>query len=707
MLAALSPATLLLIPLALSGGALLWVVWAPASLRRKSDPEHEQVLKVLQETPVADGSTTDVATVLGNASQGATPLQDDLRVSDHVVYDEVVSGSTASEQLTDTAQTTPMDGYVELPGEERASEVLEDLSALGDPSLNTSIVVIDTNDTDSAVVDVLDAELVSADATGAGDLEDPENYSPDAEPSLLGLFAEDSLPDSSDKSWLGAVQRAVVEDGLAGLFDDVAQPTVRPSEEPQVAQVTKSTKPRLRRLRSDAGVSLAKFPFDPEVWDDPLSPRAMRRAQRKSALQEKRAHQENLRARKSLDKTRARLEELEKISVVETATQVATPDVAPFGDVWSRAANADAPEQSGIEQPRERSRARDEKKTEKKAKQARAKAAKESAKLAKLISAHALVEERRAREESEQAALVVPEELVSIIGVGGDATTEVEVAESSEVVSYGEEEAETGLLFEVIEGDLKDEPALSLELSDREVKRSEKKAEKESRRLEKLSQKSSPDKQARGTRKRSNESVDHALLFEGGLGADSVVADSGETGIAGDAARGWEQPDVTVDEPAMTASSWESAIDATDGLKEASVSSWEAAAAGVSTFIDPTGGARATNVGELVELGEAIEDTALRGPGRGREAILGTDEDAEALDLGMIVEVSNVPVRKKRRFGRSNEQEDFEEDTTPISEWVSEGTTLVTVTSDAVDHRQFDLPEPIPDRVIITFGGEE
>lgn len=694
MLAALSPATLLLIPLAVSGGALLWVVWAPASLRRKSDPEHEQVLKVLQEAPVADRLNTEVASVLGNAAHDVLSPPADLHVADPLVVDSLVAAPDvgSGEEVT------------ELSDEELTTAALEEIST-SDDLFSNSLVAND------AELESQDTYVSDEDAFAANtpDLGGAENDEQEDEPSLLGLFAEDSMPDSSDNSWLGAVQRAVVEDGLAGLFDDVPQDASRPSEEPQVAQVMERVKPKLRRLRSDAGVSLAKFPFDPEVWDDPLSPRAMRRAQRKSELQEKRSLQENLRARKSLDKTRARLEELEKLAVVETETQVDAPSTAPFGDVWSRAANADAPEQSGIEQPRERSRARDDKKAAKKAEQARAKAARESAKLAKLVSAHALVEERRVREESEKAALVVPEELASIIGVGGAATTEVEVLESSEVVSYGEEEAETGLLVEVIEGDLSDLPALSVELSDREVKRSEKKAEKESRRLEKLSQKGAPDKKTRAPRKSSGESIDPALLFEGGLGAASVVADNGDAGVAGDAERGWEQPIVVDEKPVVTASSWEVAADAIDGLKEASVSSWEAAAAGVSTFIDPTGGARATNVGELVELGEAIEDTALSGPGRGREAIWGTEgeEDAEATDLGMIVEISNVPARKKRRFGRSSSQEDFEEDTTPISEWVSEGTTLVTVTSDAVDHRQFDLPEPIPDRVIITFGGDE
>ena len=695
MLAALSPATLLLIPLAVSGGALLWVVWAPASLRRKSDPEHEQVLKVLQEAPVADRLTTEVASVLGNAAHDVLSPPVDMHVADPLVDDSLVAEAVVSSgeevtELSDEEPTTPA--------------AREEISSSDDLFSNSLIA----ND---AEVEAEGAYVADEGVSVANtpELDAAENDEHEDEPSLLGLFAEDSMPDSSDNSWLGAVQRAVVEDGLAGLFDDTPQDAARPSQEPQVAQVTERVKPKLRRLRSDAGVSLAKFPFDPEVWDDPLSPRAMRRAQRKSENQEKRSRQENLRARKSLDKTRARLEELEKLAVVETETQVDATSAAPFGDVWSRAANADAPEQSGIEQPRERSRARDEKKSAKKAEQARAKAARESAKLAKLVSAHALVEERRAREESEKAALVVPEELASIIGVGDAATTEVEVLESSEVVSYGEEESETGLLVEVIEGDLSDEPALSLELSDREVKRSEKKAERESRRLEKLSQKGTPDKKTRAPRKRSGESVDPALLFEGGLGAASVVADNGDPGVAGDAERSWEQPIVVDEKPVVTASSWEVAADAIDGLKEASVSSWEAAAAGVSTFIDPTGGARATNVGELVELGEAIEDTALSGPGRGREAIWGTEgeEDSEATDLGMIVEISNVPARKKRRFSRSSNQEDFEEDATPISEWVSEGTTLVTVTSDAVDHRQFDLPEPIPDRVIVTFGGDD
>jgi hypothetical protein len=613
--------------------------------------------------------------------------------------------------------TTAEHGSSELPDTGVSDKEALDSQAEETFDVTVHAAVPDERVTDEASADEASADEASADEehTDAAVIAEqplnedvPEEEDMDDAPSLLGLFAEDSMPDPSDTSWLGAVQRAVVEDGLAGLFDEVPPAVARPSEEPQVAQVLEREKPKLRRRRSDARVSLAKFPFDPEVWDDPLSPRAMRRAQRKSEVQEKRAQQENARARTALDKTRARLDELEKLSVVGVEVQQDAPQEAPFGDVWSRAANADAPEQSGIEQPRERTKARDEKKALKKAERAKVKAAREGAKLSKLISKHALEEERRAAEEAAKAALVVPEELVSIIGVGDAATTEVEVSDSDEIVSFGEEREGTGLLVEVIEGDLGDEPATSVELSDREVKRSEKRAEKESRRLEKLSLKDAAGKKVRGSRKGSADDADSAQVFEGGLGSESVVADSGAGDIAGDAARSWEQAAAVVEQPVISASTWEVAADAVDGLKEASVSSWEAAAAGVSTFIDPTGGARATNVGELVELGETIEDTASRGPGRGREAIHGADEaDIEASDIGVIVEISNVPTRKKRRFGRQSSDAELEEDTTPISEWVSEGTTLVTVTSDAVDHRQFDLPEPIPDRVVVTFGGEE
>lgn len=705
MLAALSPATLLLIPLAVSGGALLWVVWAPASLRRKGEPKSNKGVPVLDTNAAESGGAVDAPTLLRSAGLGVRSRDDEQLLLDEVVgevvaevvAESVVEGVVVEEPRFDdaAAEDAELSEADTSEDETQDSPATEDVSDSDAHVADGELAGITPQDEDVATEQVLHDDTPEAD-----DL--------DAAPSLLGLFAEDSVPDPSDTSWLGAVQRAVVEDGLAGLFDDAPPVVARPSEEPQVAQVMEREKPKLRRRRSDARVSLAKFPFDPEVWDDPLSPRAMRRAQRKSEIQEKRAQQENTRARKALDKTRARLGELEKLSVVEAEAPQAAPEGAPFGDVWSRAANADAPEQSGIEQPRERTKARDEKKALKKAERAKAKAAREGAKLAKLISEHALEEERRTAEEAEKAALVVPEELVSIIGVGDAATTEVEVSDSDEVVSYGEDEEETGLLVEVIEGDLGDEPATSVELSDREVKRSEKKAEKESRRLEKLSLKDAAGKKARGSRKGGADSADHAQIFEGGLGSESVVADSGAADIAGDAARGWEQAAAVVEQPALSASTWEVAADAVDGLQEAAVSSWEAAAAGVSTFIDPTGGARATNVGELVELGETIEDTASRGPGRGREAIHGTDDpEIEASDIGMIVEISNVPTRKKRRFVRQSNEVELEEDTTPISEWVSEGTTLVTVTSDAVDHRQFDLPEPIPDRVIVTFGGEE
>lgn len=525
------------------------------------------------------------------------------------------------------------------------------------------------------------------------------------------------------------------EGDLADIFSTEVTPVAVVSTEtprfvPAPAEVQQTGgEVRYRRRKADKAVSLAKFPYDPEVWDDPLPPRKRRRLQKRAEVEQKKAAEAREKAYRRVERAKAERAalgaealELEKVTsdgVLQGAGKQdsAKPD---FQDVWSRAANVEAPTHDAIEQPGERVARRTQRKAAARAAKLRKKAEKADAKLSKLL----------AKQPSPvDTSTVVPApaeqgtEYIDTSGRGIDAqlVVEAEHLQGSGAVVTAEVEVGDHLTAEILEN-LPVGTDVMLggeELSEREQKRAEKRAENESRKLEKLAAKRAKkgEKPVKARRSKSTGS-EEPFQVEGtpGLGE---AATSGwdevalEEAVKTTSGTPWESASAevapTTDE--ITASLWEEALGTEDGLQAAAVSSWEAAARGVTEFIDPTGGVRHTDVQELVDLGEAIEDTPEAGEGRGREAII---DGADAEDLGdtglnydAVVEMSASTSKKRRAFRKKKRDDEYDDEGVTIGDWISDGATVVTVTSDAVDHHEYDLPEPIPDRVQVAFGNDE
>lgn len=529
-------------------------------------------------------------------------------------------------------------------------------------------------------------------------------------------------PIEADLSWEAAALRAAEEDeepqlgDLSEIFaellpENVSVAPLNPSAPPARAE---STAPkgelRHRRRRGDKNVALAKFPYDPEVWDDPLSPRRRRRLQKRAEIEQKRAAAASEKAYKRIERAKAEREALADQVVKLSGAQEPAPalEEQKFQDVWSRAANTEAPSHDAIEQPK----ARRDRRSQKKSVAARRKAAKADAKLERLLAKHSA-----SAVEETVAEAVVLEEVVEI-GRGVDASISVQ---ADDISTSGELSTDTTPQKDELRIEVLDELPASDDvlvggenISERERKRAERKAEKESRKLEKLAKKQQRrDEKAPRSKALSGSAESFELEGTPGLGDEASAGVWDEAALETHAEQGprgsWEQglgDDAGSEEP-LSASAWEAAIGTEDGLQAAAVSSWEAAARGVTDFVDPTGGARHTDVQELLDLGHAIEDTAVAGEGKGREAI-NVEDDVEDVESGFdaIIEVGGSD-RKRRSFLKRKRNDDDDDDGVSIGEWISDGATVVTVTSDFVDHHSYDLPEPIPDRVQVAFSNED
>lgn len=471
----------------------------------------------------------------------------------------------------------------------------------------------------------------------------------------------------------------------------------------------------LRRRRSDRRVALAKFPFDPSVWDDPLSPARRRRLQKRAERATRRDEERASKAYRLIEQAEQRSRELAQQAekAAEADTPVAAVDTGEFSDVWSRASHAEAPEKVGVEAAAPRA----SKRVAKKARDAQKRAAKAEAKLAKLMAKHEATQQKLAKKNEDASANSAPVELeVDLRGIGESAarTANLDGAADGPVaptdVLPASEELRIELLDALPTGDMENSET---PLSEREARRAQKRAEKESRRLEKLMER----ERRRDERQDDRVSKDDVLQVEfddsPGLGSEAALVSDEEALLAQAAHSGtstWEQyaGDETPLEESLEVSEWQEPSGTEDGLQGAAVSSWEAAASGITDFIDPTLGNHPTDAREWVDLGEEIEDTAEAGPGKGREAIHDEEdalpEELEGTVFDTIVEIG-TKAERKRRFTRRRDE--YEEDGVSISEWVADGATLVTVTSDTVDHHSYDLPEPIPDRVQIAFGAED
>jgi hypothetical protein len=714
-------AALLFIPLACLGVGLLWLVWGPKKSgeqagqsagtsgvvmpplpvreRAPLPPRIEERARHKEETQLGavelDEETIRAINELSSGVEDVVETQGKSALPDNAAG-QGVDADNGTEELSDE----PYEGGAQH-GEEVDQHHLSDVFEPG----------IDDTRLDDVVWD--DAWVTAA--------MDEDDVSPELYGDLNDIFAE---PTSDDLGTADDSQHAVEHEFAS---QSAATPTTPQSAVvPPTVEVVSEPAARYRRRRSDKRVALAKFPYDPEVWDDPLSPGKRRRLEKRAELDRRRAEELRERTYKRVEKARQKHTELESAVREESAkAEMEQPGsagsaVAEFNDVWSRATLLEAPEKAGIEQPRERV----QRKSAKKAARTKRRAAKAQAKLARMVERHEKRQELVTKREASTAVAHLVEQ-DDVLGVGAEDVQQAEITDTSDVRDFSENAVgeDAPMTIEVLENlPAAEELVSGDELSEREQKRAEKRAERESRKLEKLAEREKKralrdeaSSNARSAKKGENSS--EQIDFEPGLGTDANTGAWDEAAVSaaaltatGDFER--TQAELTAAEPEpMVATLWEQALGTEDGLQGAAVSSWEAAAHGITEFVDPTGGVRATDAEEWVELGEDIEDTAEAGPGRGKDAIIESeDTDDEALSsYDTIIEIGTADAGgKKRRFSRRKKDEDVEDDGgVSIGEWVSEGATLVTVTSDYVDHHSYDLPEPIPDRVQVTFGSDE
>jgi hypothetical protein len=710
-------AALLFIPLACLGIGLLWLVWGPRKKDGqppKDDAPHGVAMPPL---PLKERAPLPPRPDQHTTPTDATQLDAETIRAINELSANIEELNEEQEPTRELEDQTPYVGEVvplDAPDEEHVVDGL--LDGVFD---NDSTSLNDDHLLGQALGHTMISDDIVWDDAWVTAAMDEDDVSPELYGDLNDIFSEPAhAAEPFDPTEASTAGTPTIEDRQA---PPAASGTVAPASSEQPPEPVA----RYRRRRSDKRVALAKFPYDPEVWDDPLSAGKRRRLEKRAELDRRRAEELRDRTYKRVEKARLKHAELETVATEEAvrASAVEVPaganTDAEFNDVWSRATLLEAPDRSGIEQPRERA----QRKNAKKAARSKARAAKAAERLARLTQRHEKRQELvTKREEASMAALT--SDPVDIEGVGVEGVQHAEISDSVEVRDFSENAlaAETPMTIEVLENlPAPAELVSGGDLSEREQRRAEKKAERESRKLEKLAmrekkrtERAEASTTSTGAGAPSNAD---ALEFEPGLG---TAANSGSwdeaafSSAAGSAADALErtQAELQSNEPEpMTATLWEQAMGTEDGLQAAAVSSWEVAAQGITEFIDPTGGVHATDAEEWIELGEDIADTAEAGPGRGKDAFIESEdveEDAPS-SYDTIIEIgTSSAVGKKRRFARRKKDEDVEDDGgVSIGEWVSEGATLVTVTSDYVDHHSYDLPEPIPDRVQVAFGSDE
>ena len=713
-------AALLFIPLACLGVGLLWFVWGPkkssgqAATGTATNGAPLPPLLVRERAPLPPRLEQKSATT--EAGYVSDVPSEDVQNGEMQLDEETIRAINELSANVEGLQNHGEESVVASSAEQQFLERLElDEYHSDEPAgADDQHVLSDVFGDEDSVQMYADVVWDDAWVTAAMDEDD---VSPELYGDLNDIFAApeenaavDSNTDGVDGEATGAAQTQVVERA-------VTPPSVEVVSEPSA---------RYRRRRSDKRVALAKFPYDPEVWDDPLSPGKRRRLEKRAELDRRRAEELRERTYKRVEKARQKHAELESVAQEETLKATAAEPVADgtasaeFNDVWSRATLLEAPDKSGIEQPRERV----QRKSAKKAGRSKRKAAKAQEKLEKLMERHEKRQELVAKREESNAAVAVSEP-ENVEGVGADGVQHTEITDSSTMRDFSANaiSSEPEMTIEVLDNLPAAEELVSGEdLSEREQKRAEKKAERESRKLEKLAARGKKraervENTTSAKKSKSPAEASEVLEFEPGLGTDANSGawdEAAITSAAGSAADDLtrNQAELLLDEPEpMTATLWEQALGTEDGLQGASVSSWEAAAQGITEFMDPARGMHATDAEEWVELGEEIPDTAEAGPGRGKDAIIESEEVDEDIlsSYDTIIEVGTSSESvKKRRFARRKKNDESEDDGgVSIGEWVSEGATLVTVVSDYVDHHSYDLPEPIPDRVHVTFGTDE
>jgi hypothetical protein len=439
--------------------------------------------------------------------------------------------------------------------------------------------------------------------------------------------------------------------------------------------------PRAKKVRN----KMATFPFDVSVWDDPLSPRAMRRKQRKAERLEAAVGSKRLRSKEQKDISGGNTAPV--ALHYDAAVEKSASDV--FLDVWAQASGAEAPDEVG------------KLVTERGASRGRRKAERESRSLEKLADKRKKKEARDATKPRKVGSVSdgvsgFPEDVES--GFGDSAVLAGAEIVDGEGVSFIGEGVESPDL-EVGTWDVDFEEEDGADGLSPKSKRGVKRAERESRALEKLTAKrrKSDGKAASGDAggQRTSDLTEDLT----GVGEHAVLAaDIAETtGVsAWELAAQAETVDPSSNSEALT---WESAAGAAgaseQGMGVEAVSAWDQAAETASlqgSVVEFTPQA-ITSSSDLLEMGAAV--VIGDGPGQGGDAWFvpeGFDEYEE--------EPRRRASRRRKRRGDDDEVEEA------VGGGWTDGGVLVEA-DENIDFRAYDLPEPVPARASVMFGEEE
>lgn len=659
VIAAINPATLLLVPVVLVAVVLLILAWAPSSVLRRFASEHI-------EPDVED--TADAGDIAGTWP----PPDQERTARNEVVYQPVVLPAAGA-----GLEGFPPPGSSQVP-ESPVDAIAAAMSALAGMESQRGLTLAHRAD---------DAPHPAGHMVESLEVAEDE---PELPGGLEDIFTSPFLNPPADQAQSldpGPDDQQAIDPQPAGQHshpEDVTDPDVRE------ASGEKDAVKRKREKQPKSKIVLAEFPYDPEVWEDPLPPAARRRKQRKAVKQAVLLAKEQQRVSDSISAAQAAVAAATaRLGAAQKVLDTAEP--ALFADVWGGPADPSEPADAASAKPAKVQR-RQAAKAAKQAEKARRK-------LDKLLAEQ---KELESRELPKPISIVVDDSLAlgSERGCGADAfmtdspstwdsavfaerplpltldddrpTWEIEALTRGAVLAD----------FDTFADPVSEEPA-AVELSARARKKATRAAQKESQKLAKLNE----DEARKAARREQKETKRQEKLRRkhpeepelDGLGGASIgETDEGAWAAAAGRASVWETAALAADDSpsSPSATTWEEFVarPAGESLGASSVSPWDEVmlqqAAGEATFGDPD---VATSAEEWLTMGELITPV---------------DDQAQ-------IEAAAEPKRRKLRRKR-------EEEAPPVvlEEWSTALPLAAAIAEPKVDHREFDLPEPIPDRVV-------
>lgn len=641
MFAVSGPGILLLSIFAVPACGLLFVLWKPKKQQSATEDLHADVI-----APSSGGS-------LRQAKYEVQEEQSSSPVTEHPSEEEISNEHDITLELAGIDATSLQ---LDEPEDDELTATASAVVALG---LSGELLSLEQPPTttvqDSSLERIADiAEEATADAT------------------LSPVSSDAALEDLHDELNTSTEGEEVVV-GVDTTHHPIPSmpPTAPTASAPEKA-------PRVKKVRN----KMATFPFDVSVWDDPLSPRAMRRKQRKAERLEAAVGSKRLRSKEQKGVTSSNTAPV--ALHYDAAVEKSANDV--FLDVWAQASGAEAPDEVGRSV------------TERGASRGRRKAERESRSLEKLTDKRKKKEARDAAKPRKTSSVSdgvsgFPEDAET--GFGDSAVLAGAEIVDGESVPFVEEGIESPDL-EVGTWDVDFEEEDGAGGTDPKSKRGVKRAERESRALEKLTAKRRKADGKAAPGHASSQSASDLTEDFTGTGEHAVLAaDIVETtGVsAWELAALAETVNPGGDSEALT---WESAAGASEqGMGVEAVSAWDQAAetASLQGSVVEFSPQAITSSSDLLEMGAAI--VIGDGPGQGGDAWFvpeGFDEYEE--------EPRRRAGRRRKRRGDDDEVEEA------VGGGWTDGGVLVEA-DENIDFRAYDLPEPVPARASVMFGEGE